>query len=202
MTIYVKAKEAKKELNVTSATLRGWGNSGKINFIRAADGSNRLYDVEGFIKSRTGKEEPTKHCYIYCRVSSSSQKEDLERQVNYLKEKYPNHEVIKDIASGINFKRKGLNKILVNTMQGLVSEIVVAHRDRLCRIAYDHFEWLFNHYGTNIVIEDKQEYSPEVEFNEDLFSIIHVFSARHYGLRRKYTTKKVTKESVNKDEEN
>jgi len=202
MTIYVKAKEAKKELNVTSATLRGWGNSGKINFIRAADGSNRLYDVEGFIKSRTGKEEPTKQCYSYCRVSSSSQKEDLERQVNYLKEKYPNHEVIKDIASGINFKRKGLNKILVNTMQGLVSEIVVAHRDRLCRIAYDHFEWLFNHYGTNIVIEDKQEYSPEVEFNEDLFSIIHVFSARHYGLRRKYTTKKVTKESVNKDEEN
>jgi predicted site-specific integrase-resolvase len=195
MVTYVKSKEARKQLGVSDTTLREWASSGQIKFIRASVGSNRLYNTEDFIKER--EENTDKRInYIYCRVSSYSQKEDLERQIGYLKERYPDHEIIKDIASGINFKRKGFNKILANTMQGLVKEVVVAHKDRLCRIAYDHFEWLFKFHGTNIIVEDKEEYSPESEFSEDLFSIIHVFSARHYGLRRKYTTKKSTVETI------
>lgn len=191
MINYVKSKQATQQLGITDVTLREWANSGKIKFIRVTEGGNRLYDIESFFKDRAVKsEEPTtKKSYIYCRVSSSSQKDDLERQINYLTKKYPKHEVVKDIASGINFKRKGLNKILADTMQGLVKEVVVAHRDRLCRIAHEHFEWLFKLHGVNFVVEDKQEYSPESEFSDDLFSIIHVFSARHYGLRRKYTTR-------------
>ncbi|MGL5936439.1 MAG: IS607 family transposase, partial [Cetobacterium sp.] len=189
MSIYVKAKEAKRRLNVSDVTLREWATTGQIEFIRVSDGGNRLYNVDKFIETRSNIPDtpPEKKSYIYCRVSSSSQKEDLGRQVTYLQERYPTHEVIKDIGSGINFKRKGLNKILVNAMQGDVKEVVVAHRDRICRIAFDHFDWLFKQYGVNLIVENKQEYSPESEFNEDLFSIIHVFSARHYGLRRKYT---------------
>lgn len=194
MVLYVKTKEAKKQLGVTDATLRKWASSGQIKHIRASDNGSRLYDVESFIGERR-EEKDERKSFIYCRVSSNSQKKDLERQINYLKEKYPEHEVIKDIASGINFKRKGLNKILANSMQGSVKEVVVAHRDRLCRIAWEHFEWLFKQYGVNLIVEDKQEYSPESEFSEDLFAIIHVFSARHYGLRRTYTTKQVKKES-------
>ena len=60
MTIYVKTKEAKKELNVTSATLRECRDIGKINFIRSADKTNRFYDIKEFIKSRTGKQESTR----------------------------------------------------------------------------------------------------------------------------------------------
>jgi len=41
----------------------------------------------------------------YCRVSSRKQKEDLERQIEFMKKEYPFHEVITDIASGLNFKR-------------------------------------------------------------------------------------------------
>lgn len=203
MPNYVKAKEARKRLDVSDVTLRAWAKEGKIKFIRSSERGNRLYDVEEFIGKKEQSVEPVEEdpkpkrkCYIYCRVSSSSQKKDLERQVNFLKDKYPDHEVIKDIASGINFKRKGLNKILADTMQGLVEEVVAAHRDRLCRIAYTHFEWLFEQFGTNLVIEDQREFSPEEEFSDDLFAIIHVFSARHYGLRRKYTIKG-TKEDEN-----
>ena len=43
----------------------------------------------------------------YCRVSSENQKDDLERQVKYMKEKYPDYLIIKDVGSGINFNRKG-----------------------------------------------------------------------------------------------
>jgi predicted site-specific integrase-resolvase len=198
--VYVKSKEARKRLGVTDATLRKWASEGKLKYIRVEDDGNRLYDIDSFIEERE-KEIQAKEKYIYCRVSSYSQKEDLERQIKFLEEKYPEHKVIQDIGSGINFKRKGLNKILVRTFEGLVSEVVVAHKDRLCRIAWDHFEWLFKFYGVDIIVEDKQEYSPESEFSDDLFSIIHVFSARHYGLRRKYTSRKVKEVEDEKIEE-
>lgn len=204
MAIYVKSKEARKQLGVTDATLRSWAASGKIKYIRVTDTGNRLYDIESFCEERNeNKETKTqdKTSYIYARVSSASQKEDLERQISFLKGRYPTHEVVRDIASGINFKRKGLNKILDNAMQGTVKEVVVAHRDRLCRIAWEHFDWLFKRTGVNLIVEDKQEYSPESEFSEDLFAIIHVFSARHYGLRRKYTTKNSTEKSDDQVEE-
>lgn len=196
--VYIKSKDARQQLGVTDATLRHWASTGKINYIRVDDEGNRLYDVDKFIQDRE-KEQKSKKSYIYCRVSSYSQKDDLERQTKFLKDKYPEHEVIQDIGSGINFRRKGLNKILVNTMQGLVSEVVVAHRDRLCRIAWEHFDWLFKFNGVNLIVEDKQEYSPELEFTDDLFAVIHVFSSRHNGLRRKYTTKKVEKAESEED---
>lgn len=211
MITYVKSKEAKDRLGVSDNTLRHWADTGEINYIRVGDKGNRLYDIEGFIKSRSEsrsetrtdpkvkeeRQEPkTGTSYIYCRVSSPSQKEDLERQISYLRDKYPSYEVITDIASGVNFKRKGLNKILANSMQGLVKEVVVTHRDRLCRIAFEHFNWLFKQCGVNLIIEDKQELSPESEFNEDLFAIIHVFSARHYGLRRGYTKREAEKDKA------
>jgi putative resolvase len=198
MSCFVRTAEAKKRLGVSDVTLRAWAESGKINFIRPTKNSNRLYDVDSFIKAKSNHSDSDfveediksdKRKIIYCRVSSASQRDDLQRQVDYLKIKYPDHDIIKDTASGINFKRKGLNKILALAMQRSIDEIVVAHKDRLCRIAWDHFEWLFKNLGVNIIIEDNQEHSPESEFTEDLFSIIHVFSSRHYGMRRKYTSK-------------
>lgn len=186
--MYVKAKQAKEQLGVTSSTLRQWADSGDIKFIRV-DGGNRLYDVQDFIQKQAGDTKETKKSYIYCRVSCAKQKDDLERQINYLREKYPGYEVVKDIASGINFKRHGLNKILADTFKGIVQEVVVAHKDRLCRIAWEHFKWLFEFHGVNIIIEDNQTYSPTEELNDDLLSIIHVFSSRHYGIRGRYTKK-------------
>ena len=51
-------------------------------------------------------------------------------------QEYPDHELITDIGSGINWKRKGLKKILEQTMLGNVEQVVVADRDRLCRFAF------------------------------------------------------------------
>ncbi|MGL6139325.1 MAG: recombinase family protein, partial [Planktothrix sp.] len=44
----------------------------------------------------------------YCRVSSTKQRDDLDRQVAYMQSIYPNAEIVRDIGSGLNFKRKGL----------------------------------------------------------------------------------------------
>lgn len=188
--MYVRANKAREKLGVADITLRRWADSGKIKYTRVGKG-NRLYNIQEFIerqeKERNGVREydPDKKNFLYCRVSCNKQKQDLERQIAYLQEKYPDHEVVKDIASGINFKRKGFNKMLVEVMSGNVNEVVVTHRDRLCRIAWEHFAWLFNHHGTNLVVEDEQEFSPEGELKNDLLSIIHIFSSGHNGLRRK-----------------
>lgn len=186
---YVKPKIARQELGVNDATLRRWADSGRIKSIRSSIGGNRLYDIQSFESVYEEEQSPEKRKIIYCRVSSSKQKEDLERQIKYLKEKYPTHEVIKEIASGINFKRKGLKKILDDSIDGMVSEVVVAHKDRLCRISFEHFKWLFNRLGVNLILDSEEDHSTETELANDLMSIVHVFSCRHYGARRKYTHK-------------
>lgn len=185
---YVKPQVASKELGVSIQTLRNWAKNDQITFV-TGPGGGRLYNTKS-ITFKQSENVPSK--YIYCRVSCSKQKEDLQRQINFLKEKYKDHTVVTDIASGINFKRKGLKRILDEAIKGNIREIVVAHKDRLCRISWEHFHWLFTRLGVNIIVEDREEHSPESELQDDLFSIIHVFSCRHYGQRRNYTDKGIS----------
>lgn len=78
--------------------------------------------------------------FIYCRVSSRKQSEDLERQKQYLLSKYPEYTVIEDVGSGINFNRKGLSTILEYSMQKRIGNIVVAYKDRLARFGFELLE--------------------------------------------------------------
>jgi hypothetical protein len=84
-----------------------------------------------------------------------------------------------------------------------VSEIVVEHKDRLCRFEFDLMEWLFSRYGVTIRIENELEITPAEELTKDLLSIITIFSARYNGMRR-YQQKGDTKvhESESENETN
>ena len=101
-----------------------------------------------------------------------------------MQEAYPTHEVITDIGSGLNFKRKGLLRMVDDVMRGTVKEIVVSHRDRLCRFAFELIEHLCRRNGTRLVVKDQEIHSAEQELSEDLMAIVHVFSCRHHGMRR------------------
>ena len=57
----------------------------------------------------------------YCRVSSKHQQDDLDRQIKFMQEQYPNYEIIKDIGSGINFKRPGLLKLIKKSIDRDIS---------------------------------------------------------------------------------
>jgi predicted site-specific integrase-resolvase len=81
-----------------------------------------MYDVDG-VRSLFGKHTTSKKSYIYARVSSSKQRADLDRQVEDLQKAFPGHLVVKDIASGVNFKRKGLQTILEQVILGVVEEV-------------------------------------------------------------------------------
>ena len=174
---YVSRKKALQYFGVSPNTLKSWADTGKIDF-RVSKGGKRYYNIGDREQTSTGKK------IIYARVSSSKQRDDLERQVNYLLEKYPGYEVIKDIGSGINFKRKGLLTILQEGKRGNIQEVVIASRDRLCRFAFELFEWIFGEYNIKLTIHFNEDQSPEQELSDDLMSIVQVFCCKRNGKRR------------------
>lgn len=176
--MYITSKNACEHFGIHANTLRKWADEGKIAHIRSPSGQ-RLYDV-----SSVGKKIDTRTKICYARVSSASQKEDLERQVLFLKQKYPDYEVVTDVGSGLNFKRKGFRRVLESVLSNSVSEIVVAHRDRLCIFGFELVQWICDKSDTKLVVLEQTSLSPTEELTKDLLSIIHVFSCRLYGLRK------------------
>jgi predicted site-specific integrase-resolvase len=165
------------KLRVTNETLRRWETQGKIRSIKTQGGHRRyLYKQEIHTEQKQ---------IIYARVSSRKQASDLERQVEFLKSRFPTYEVITDIGSRLNFKRKGLQTILELLFNRNISELVVAHKDRLCRFGFDLFEFMFKHHGSILtVLERERVHEPVKEFADDVLSIITVFTARYYGSRK------------------
>jgi predicted site-specific integrase-resolvase len=140
------------------------------------------------------RKDHTKINYIYTRVSSRKQSDDLERQIEFIKSQKPeyntSYKLISDIGSGINFKRQGLITILESCLQNNIGEVVIAHKDRLSRFGFDLIKLIIEKAGGKItIINDEQNKSTEQELAEDLLSIIHIYSCRQMG-KRKYTKTK------------
>jgi len=177
--MYVTLKEARKQLGLHPNTLRKYADEGIIDTIKTPSGQRR-FNIESFIKQKQNNPQTI----LYCRVSSVRQKDDLNNQKNYLISVYPGAEVISDVGSGLNFKRKGLRTILERLLQGDSIKLVVAERDRLCRFGFELIEYLVNKNGGEIVVLNQIESSPESELVSDILSIIHVFSCRIHGMRK------------------
>ena len=180
MAKWVKPKEAAAVIGVSIQTLRIWDKKGDIRTRRTV-GNTRLYDISEYMEAEPARQLRT---ICYCRVSSPKQKADLLRQIEYLTSKYSESEVIKDVGSGINFKRKGLNAILERAMSGEQLEVVVAYKDRLARFGYDLIERVINRPGGRVVVLNEVSLSPVEELTQDLLTILHVFSCRLCGIRK------------------
>ena len=178
--------DAAKKLGVSCTTLRRWEREGRISTVRTQGGHRRFDEnvLPGRPSITIARQEECRKYYAYCRVSSSKQKDDLQRQIKAFQETHPEHEIISDVGSGLNFKRKGFLRMVDEIMRGRVKEVVVSHRDRLCRFAYERFEWICQKHGTTLVVKDRLIRSAEQELSEDLMAIVHVFSCRHHGTRR------------------
>jgi len=149
---YLGGKQASELLGVHQRTLYQWDEKGWIKTIRT-EGGKRLYDVKSYLKEKEAEsEEENKLDICYVRVSSRGQKDDLERQIQYMQKRYPNHIIIKDIASGINMDRKGLNKILDLAIAGKIREVVVAHKDRLARFGYSQIERIIKKFKFGLLL--------------------------------------------------
>ena len=230
MDEFIKGSDAAKHFGVSQSILRQWDKDGIIKCIRTkADTGQRRYNINSFKDPSTtrtidGSEDnkegikgnsisiqnkgsrisnniiDPRKSYCYCRVSSRKQIDDLQRQEQYIQSLYPEFEIIKDIGSGLNFKRKGLITLLENSAKGFVKEVVVAHKERLCRFGFELLEWFFSFYKVKLVILEQDRMSADEELSKDILAIIHVFSCRANG-RRKYKKKEKTELSEEKDEE-
>jgi len=186
-------KNIYKKYQISSQTLREWAHQQRIRYI-AFPGGKRLYancDVEHVLNSKnTIKSYIKKKKICYARVSSSHQKEDLQRQIEFFQTKFPDHEIISDIGSGLNWKRKGLQTLLEHIHNDMVETIVVSDKDRLCRFGFEIMEWICQkHQCTIMVYKDDQTTTLggkgefEHELSEDIISIITFFTAKTNGLR-------------------
>ena len=180
---YVKPKEASRIIGVNLDTLRRMAGRNEINHIRT-DTGRYLFDVSSFTKrSKAEVLERKKICYA--RVSSRGQKSDLQNQISLLKTKYPDSEIIFDYGSGLNFHRKGLQKIMDLAHKGELQEVVVTYKDRLCRFGFELIEYILEtQSNAKIMVLSNNGTSKESELATDLLSIITVFSARMHGLRK------------------
>ncbi|AFZ14989.1 Resolvase domain protein [Crinalium epipsammum PCC 9333] len=174
---YIPLRKAVEFLGLHQHTLRKYADEGKIKSIKNEAGQ-RLYDVESYQRGATGTA-----VICYCRVSSAKQRDDLNRQVEFMRSGYPDAEIVKDIGSGLNFNRKGLQALLVRLMRGDKLTIIVACRDRLCRFGFELFEFMAQQNGGQIVVLDQSVHCPQTELTTDLLAILHVFSCRMHGLR-------------------
>ncbi len=148
-----------------------------------------IYTEEQYL-AYLGKSKKNDHKVIaYARVSNAGQKDDLKNQVDFLRQ-YANgkgvilDDVITDVGSGLNYKRKHWNELLDQIMANNVDAVYITYKDRFVRFGYDWFEQLANKFNTQIVVLNNPDLSPQEEMTQDLISIIHVFSCRIYGLRK------------------
>ena len=175
---YIASRKAAEELGLHPDTLRRYEREGRIKAIRTASGQRR-YDVDSYIR-----ESSDASLVCYCRVSSAKQKDDLQRQVQFMRDLYPQAEIVTDVGGGLNWKRKGLTALLERLHGGDKLKLVVAHRDRLARFGFELIVWLVERNGGVVVVLGQQEHSPEQELTEDILAILHTFSCRLHGLRR------------------
>lgn len=187
---YITIQKAAKAYGVSSQVLRNWDRDGFVTAIRSPN-NIRMFSIKDLENAlNINRNDDKKKRYIYCRVSSNKQKDDLIRQREFLQRMYPQHDIIEDVGSGINFKRKGIQTILEQSMLGNIEEIVVAYKDRLARFGYELIESIVNKGGGKItIINDEKFKSCEQELAEDLLAIIHIFNCRQMGKRR-YSSKK------------
>lgn len=184
--MFVPLRKAMELSGMCDKTLRLYADTGRIKAIKR--GKHRYFDVDDLMQLQPNSTNDNQPVVCYCRVSSQKQRDDLARQVTYMRQQFPDADIIQDIGSGLNFKRKGVQTILRRLLQKHKFTLIVAHRDRLCRFGFELFEFLFSQNGGEIMVLNNIESSPQSELVEDIISIIHVFSCRINGLR-KYSNK-------------
>ena len=186
----MKLSDWAKSQGISYITAYRWFKDGKLP-VKASQTKTGMILVE-----ETSKIEIDDKVWIYCRVSSYDQKENLDRQVQRCEEfcrtkGWKIQSISKEIASGMNDKRPKLTKLL----EAKPTRIVVEYKDRLTRFGFNYFDILLPKIGCELVVIN-QDSEDKNDLMKDLVAIITSFCCRLYGLRRGKTKAKKVKESL------
>lgn len=168
-------------------TLQRWDRKGILKAHRAPT-NRRYYTHDQYLEYRGLKAKGTGTTIAYARVSTVAQRPDLQNQLAALRAYCQAHEIqvdewVEEMGSGLNYQRKQFNRIMEEIELGRVQRLIVVHKDRLVRFGFEWFAAFCVRHGTDLLISNGNKLPPEQELVQDLLSIVHVFSARLYGLR-------------------
>jgi predicted site-specific integrase-resolvase len=155
---------------VTTQTIREWAKVGKYEDYKITNGGHFRIKIQN------------KRKILYARVSSKKQESSIETQKQILQRKYPDSEIIIDVASAFNFQRRGLKTILEQAMSGTAIHVVVTTQDRLARSGIGLIRWIVELHGGQI--ESLEEGAKTENFDtKELIGFITSFSNSYYGKR-------------------
>ena len=184
-----KPKDFAELLGASVKTLQRWDRDGILKANRTPT-DRRYYTYDQYLQFKgIQTENDIRDTVIYARVSTRNQKDDLQNQVEFLKQ-FCNakgiivNQCVEDFGSGLNYNRKKWNKLLDEVMANKIKTIVISNKDRFIRFGYDWFEKFCEKFNTKIIIVNNETLSPNEELVQDIISILHVFSCRLYGLRK------------------
>ena len=171
----------------TVNTLQKWDRKGILKAHRSPT-NRRYYIHDQYLAYRGLSADAGGKTIVYARVSSAGQRPDLAHQVAALRDYCARHdyhpdEWVEEVGSGLNYQRKEFNRLMEQIELGQVQRLIIAHKDRLVRFGFEWFAAFCRRHGTDLLIVNGDTLSPEQELVHDLLSIVHVFSARLYGLR-------------------
>ena len=186
--------EASKVLGVSITTLRRWEKEGRLQPDEITPGGHRRYDVVKLRPELFRLQRSDRKTVAYARVSSHDQKEDLERQKQvlamYCASQGWTFEVVADLGSGMNYHKKGLQRLLSAVLQEEVGRLVITHKDRLLRFGAELVFAICEAKEVEVVILNQGEDTTfEEDLAKDVLEIITVFSARLYGSRSRKNQK-------------
>lgn len=192
MAIY-KVGEFSEKVGVSISTLQRWDRTNVLKSRRTPT-NQRYYTDEDLNKVlNLDKETESKRKNVgYCRVSTQGQKQNLENQKEFVSVYSLSHgvildEIYTDIGSGLDYKRQNWNKLLKQVEANEIDKIYLTYKDRFVRFGFEWFEEFCASHGTEIIVLNQKQTSPEAELTEDLLSILHVFSEGNNNLK-KYKT--------------
>src|SRR6056300_136978 len=180
--LYLRPATIQRTYDISNTFLLSLAKEKKVRSI-LTPGGNHLYHKKDLESQFRGESSEQRTKIAYCRVSSQHQRDDLERQVAFVQQRHPCVEIFRDVGSGINFKKKGLQKVLQKIMSRSVEELIITDKDRLCRFGYELFETLCDFHGTKIMVLHQEYTDGERELADDLLTICNVFVARKNGQR-------------------
>lgn len=195
MSKYISISDMAKRLGVSISTLRRWDEEGRGPKSIRTRGGQRRYEVVG------SKEAPSKRVTIaYARVSSHDQQEDLKKQQKilemYCAAKGWSYEIIADLGSGMNYRKKGLKQLIDAILDGKIERLVLTHRDRLLRFGAELIFSLCEARNVEVVLIHQGETPTfEEELARDVSEIVAIFSARLYGARSRNSQNMIDKVS-------
>jgi predicted site-specific integrase-resolvase len=188
----MKANEVLNLLRISRKTLHVYASSGKIRFTVKPNG---YYDYNDEDVYKLLNKNVKRKTVLYARVSTPKRKRDLENQIEQMKQwcfmnGYTISAIYSDIASGISFeKRKGFFEMLDEILNYRVDKVILTYKDRLSRVGFELFKYLFQKFGTEIVLISEvgsAKLDSEEIFGE-MVSLLHSYSMKTYSKRRDHS---------------